>query len=113
MIVTVFLLSFGGSYLGRHELPVLGEFMKGVAFPVSLVMIVGTRPDPAGCCGPECRSLTAGGYSEQPGERSFRARHFRGTTIPAVIWTPYLVSKPFSITPGPTIAKKSILSLTA
>jgi hypothetical protein len=37
LIVTTFVLAFGGVYLRRHGWPDLGEYLKGVAFPVSLV----------------------------------------------------------------------------
>lgn len=37
LILTSFVLAFGGAYLRRHGYPDLGEFMKGVAFPISLI----------------------------------------------------------------------------
>jgi hypothetical protein len=37
LILTSFALAFGGAYVRRHGYPDLGEFMKGVAFPISLI----------------------------------------------------------------------------
>lgn len=38
MIISTVVLAFGGAYLRRHGWPGAGEYLKGVSFPVALVL---------------------------------------------------------------------------